>query len=141
LSGAIVGAPVDLAGAAVCVELVRRSADGETFSNVRPPDGERPTRAEMQERIEELEHQQSVDRELIAHLEDEGVIDRDKIANLEVALITCRRIGSAIGILMARNQWTEEAAFAALRTLSQRTHRKIRDIADDVLFTGTFDVT
>ena len=95
----------------------------------------------MQERIEELEHQQSVDRELIAHLEDEGVIDRNKIANLEVALITCRRIGTALGILMAQNQWTQQEAFAVLATVSQRTHRKIRDIADDVLFTGTFDVT
>ena len=106
-----------------------------------PPNGEQPTRAEMQERIEELEHQHSVDRELIAHLEDEGVIDRNKIANLEVALITCRRIGTALGILMAQNQWTQQQAFAALRTVSQTTHRKIRDIADDVLFTGTLDVT
>jgi hypothetical protein len=28
-------------------------------------------------------------------------IDRDKIASLEIALITCRRIGTVLGILMA----------------------------------------
>ena len=98
-------------------------------------------RAEMQQDLEDLHARHAVDREIIAQLEAEGVIDRRKIANLEVALITCRRIGAAMGILMARNQWTDEQAFAALRTLSQNTHRKMRDIAEDVVLTGGLDVT
>jgi AmiR/NasT family two-component response regulator len=60
-----------------------------------------------------------------------------KIANLETALLTSRRIGIAIGIVMSRYGRTEEQAFDALRQASQRTHRKLRDIADDVVYTGS----
>lgn len=58
-------------------------------------------------------------------------------ANLESALTTSRRIGAAIGVLMAHHKVTEEAAFAMLRTSSQHLHRKLRDIAVDVVETGT----
>ncbi len=61
---------------------------------------------------------------------------RDKIENLEFALSTSRRIGIALGILMARHRLTESEAFDALRRVSQRSHRKLRDIADDLVYTG-----
>jgi hypothetical protein len=61
---------------------------------------------------------------------------RAKVENLERALVTARRIGMALGILMARYGLTEERAFDALRLASHRTQRKIRDIADDVVLTG-----
>ena len=58
-------------------------------------------------------------------------------ANLQVALASNRRIGTAIGILMAHRRITDSAAFELLRDASQRGHRKLRDIADDVVLTGT----
>ncbi len=65
---------------------------------------------------------------------------KDKIDNLERALVTSRRIGVAIGILMARQMVTEEQAFDLLRIASQNSHRKLYDIADEVAHTGALDV-
>jgi AmiR/NasT family two-component response regulator len=62
-----------------------------------------------------------------------------KIANLEIALASSRRIGMAIGILMARFTIGDDAAFEMLRTASQRQNRKLRDIAEDVVLAGTLD--
>ena len=90
----------------------------------------------MRVEIGDLERQGIVDRELIAQLEAEGVLDRAKIVGLEVALATCRRIGAAMGILMTRRQVTEDQAFDLLRVASQHTHRKLREIAHDVVITG-----
>ena len=59
-----------------------------------------------------------------------------RIENLEIALRTSRRIGVAIGVLMGQHGWTEDEAFAALRSASQRRHRKLRDIAEEVALTG-----
>ena len=61
---------------------------------------------------------------------------RQRAANLEIALETNRHIGSAIGILMARELLTAEQAFERLRDTSQRLHRKLRDVARDVINTG-----
>lgn len=61
----------------------------------------------------------------------------DKIAQLERALLTSRRIGIAIGILMARHGRTDQQAFDTLRTVSQHRNRKVRDLAEDVIYTGT----
>lgn len=58
------------------------------------------------------------------------------VANLHVALASNRRIGQAMGILMADRQITEEQAFGLLRDASQHTNRKLRDIADEVIHTG-----
>jgi len=60
----------------------------------------------------------------------------NQVAHLHVALGSNRQIGAAIGILMAEHKITDEQAFDMLRTASQHTHRKLRDIADDVLLTG-----
>lgn len=59
------------------------------------------------------------------------------IENLQVALRTNREIGVAIGILMTRELCTQEQAFDMLRAASQRTHRKLSEIADDVRRTGS----
>ena len=61
---------------------------------------------------------------------------RDRAANLEIALESNRQIGSAIGIVMARELLTADQAFERLRDVSQRQHRKLRDIADEVIRTG-----
>jgi tetrahydromethanopterin S-methyltransferase subunit F len=96
-----------------------------------------PTKAELQQRVETLEAQAAVDRAVVDHLEADGVIDRDKIANLEIALTSCRVIGTAIGVLMAIQKITDVAAFELLRTTSQHEKRKLREVADDVVRTGT----
>jgi hypothetical protein len=61
---------------------------------------------------------------------------RQRAAHLEIALESNRHIGSAIGILMARELLTGDQAFERLRDTSQRLHRKLRDIADEVIRTG-----
>ncbi|HEX2903983.1 MAG TPA: GAF and ANTAR domain-containing protein [Jatrophihabitans sp.] len=61
----------------------------------------------------------------------------DHSANLETALESSREIGMALGILMAHRKITDEAAFDLLRTASQNLHRKLRDVASEVMETGT----
>lgn len=62
---------------------------------------------------------------------------QDQVANLEIALASNRDIGTAIGILMIAHLATQEEAFTMLRTASQHGHRKLREIANDVIFTGS----
>jgi signal transduction histidine kinase/DNA-binding response OmpR family regulator len=62
------------------------------------------------------------------------------VANLRAALATNRQIGAAVGVIMATEKLTDEQAFERLRAVSQRTHRKLRDLADDVVYTGRLDV-
>lgn len=60
-----------------------------------------------------------------------------KADHLERALSSNRTIGTAIGILMAERRVTPEAAFGLLRERSQNSNRRLREIADDVVLTGT----
>ena len=64
---------------------------------------------------------------------------RDKISNLETALKSSRRIGMAMGILMAQFRIRQEQAFDMLRDASQTQNRKLRDLAEDVILTGTLE--
>ena len=59
-----------------------------------------------------------------------------KIANLETALETSRTIGCAVGVLMALRKLSYQQAFDLLREESQRTKRKIRDLAEEVVESG-----
>jgi GAF domain-containing protein len=68
------------------------------------------------------------------------MIALEKAGNLEVALSTSRDIGVAMGILMNRYKITRDEAFDLMRMASQRSHRKLRDIATDVTETGTLDM-
>jgi hypothetical protein len=61
---------------------------------------------------------------------------RVRADHLRVALDTNRQIGAAMGILMARHRCSYDNAFTALRVTSQHLHRKLRDVADEVVFTG-----
>jgi hypothetical protein len=61
---------------------------------------------------------------------------RRRIENLETALQTNRRIGVAIGILMSRHGASEEEAFAMLAEASQRSNRKLRELAEEVAYQG-----
>jgi AmiR/NasT family two-component response regulator len=62
--------------------------------------------------------------------------EREQIAGLEQAVASNRAIGMAIGILMAIRRVSQQEAFDLLRVTSQRTNRKLREIADDVVLTG-----
>jgi GAF domain-containing protein len=59
-----------------------------------------------------------------------------KVQNLEIALESSRQIGAAMGILMARRLVTKDQAFELLKTASQHLHRKLRDVAAEVIETG-----
>jgi GAF domain-containing protein len=63
--------------------------------------------------------------------------DHEQIANLQTALRTRELIGQAQGILMERERITAEAAFTLLRKASQRLDTKLRDIAQELIDTGT----
>jgi len=53
-------------------------------------------------------------------------------AQLQVAVVTNRDIGVAVGIIMATQQLSPEQAFEVLRTTSQNTNRKLADVAESV---------
>ncbi len=66
----------------------------------------------------------------------EAVTAGARAAHLESALVSNRRIGMAIGILMTSLRCTEQRAFDLLRVRSQDLHLKIKDIAEEVILTG-----
>ena len=61
---------------------------------------------------------------------------RRHIEHLETALQTNRRIGVAIGILMSRHGLSEDDAFNLLARASQLANRKLRDVAEEVVYEG-----
>ncbi|SFL55140.1 ATP-binding protein [Geodermatophilus ruber] len=74
----------------------------------------------------------------LARLRGAGRAEADeKAANLRLALESNRRIGTALGILMDQRKISSEGAFDLLREASNRLNRKLRDIAEDVVWTGT----
>jgi ANTAR domain len=73
--------------------------------------------------------------------EDRALTAAAKADHLRIALHSSRQIGAAIGIVMSAHKLTDEGAFQLLRAASQHTHRKLRDIADDVIRTGWLDPT
>lgn len=60
--------------------------------------------------------------------------------NLKRALESNRDIGAAIGVLMTLHKVTRDQAFDLLRVASQHTHRKLADIARDVMETGSLEL-
>jgi hypothetical protein len=56
-----------------------------------------------------------------------------QIDTLKQALETRTEIATAIGLLMARENISSDDAFTVLRRASQRTNRKLRDIAVEML--------
>jgi AmiR/NasT family two-component response regulator len=58
---------------------------------------------------------------------------RELVEHLHQALATRGLVERARGLLMSRHQLSSEAAFDLLRTESQHSHRKLRDVAAAVL--------
>lgn len=63
----------------------------------------------------------------------------EQAVNLRRSQESNREIGMAMGVLMSRHALTQDQAFDLLRMASQHTHRKLRDIASDVVQTGMLD--
>src|SRR4051794_34469595 len=64
---------------------------------------------------------------------------QDMADNLRVALESRAVIDQAKGILMERHKLTADAAFQALASVSMRSNRKVRDIAEELVRTGQLD--
>ncbi len=64
---------------------------------------------------------------------------RRQSEDLQAALESNRRIGMAIGILMATRRLTDEAAFEWLRQASNVRNLKLRVVAEEVIHQGTLD--
>lgn len=64
------------------------------------------------------------------------VLWAERVANLEKALASSRRIGMAVGVLMAGQRITGDQAFTMLRTASQNGNRRVSELAEDVIETG-----
>ena len=62
-----------------------------------------------------------------------GARKREEADQLRAALESNRRIGAAVGILMAAHNCSEEEAFEVLRRASQHRNQKLRDVADLVI--------
>jgi len=69
----------------------------------------------------------------------DGARTSQEAANLVVAQESNREIGMAMGVLMSRHRLTQSQAFDLLRMASQHSHRKLREIAADVVETGMLD--
>lgn len=75
----------------------------------------------------------------VAHsrrLTEELTEARERVEHLEIALATNRHIAMAVGIVMARRGLTEPEAFDVLRLASHASQRKVRDLAEHVIYTG-----
>ncbi|MGY1728989.1 ANTAR domain-containing protein [Geodermatophilus sp. SYSU D01062] len=75
----------------------------------------------------------------VARMEKNLLVADEQMTHLRVALESNRRIGMAIGILMALRKVDEEAAFVLLRTASSHRNVKLRQVAEEVIRTGTLD--
>ncbi|WP_139094428.1 ANTAR domain-containing protein, partial [Acinetobacter baumannii] len=64
----------------------------------------------------------------------------EQVTNLRLAQESNREIGTALGVLMSSHRLTQSQAFDLWRMASQHTHRKLRDIAADVVHTGALDL-
>jgi hypothetical protein len=61
---------------------------------------------------------------------------RERIVSLQEAVADDRDIGVAIGMVMTKHLVTQQQAFDLLQMASQRTHRRLHDIAIDVIESG-----
>ena len=134
------------------------SQDGTGGDGTPPPRGPIEGAAQARERSRELRLQLGATRARLTHLRRAGLDRlgqpdsspdlfkqvqqqleqaREQISHLETALATNRRIGIAIGIVMDRHHVTDDQAFDLLRRESQLRNQKLRELAEEVIYTGT----
>jgi len=66
----------------------------------------------------------------------EARLRHEDVGHLRTALETSRVIGTAVGVLMAAHRISQDAAFDVLRRASMDLNRKLREVAEEVTFTG-----
>jgi GAF domain-containing protein len=64
-----------------------------------------------------------------------AVAAKREIESLSTAVDARKLVGQALGILMERYSLDEERAFAVLKRYSQTSHRKLRDVAQELIGT------
>ncbi|MGY1752973.1 ANTAR domain-containing protein [Blastococcus sp. SYSU D01042] len=72
----------------------------------------------------------------LQHLHDELGMAHQQVAQLETGLLSNRRIGIAIGVVMERYKLSADEAFGVLQRLSQERNEKLRAIAERIVDTG-----
>lgn len=72
----------------------------------------------------------------VAAIAVQAVLRERDVEHLRDALSSSRQIGTAVGILMAREQVSSEQAFGLLSEASNHLNRRLRDIAAEVEYTG-----
>lgn len=107
-------------------------------SNSRANDAEARA-TEHSTRLDAFEARLDVDREVMARLQADGLINDEHAAHLTHALHSSRRIGAAMGIIMAARKVSEQQAFELLSRGSQYSNRKLHVLAEDIVVKG--DVT
>jgi hypothetical protein len=90
----------------------------------------------LSERADASEAQASIDRAMLAELQADGVLSREHAEQMDEALRSSRIIGAALGMIMAGRLVTQDEAFAILKEASQRTNRKLRDLAAEIVECG-----
>jgi AmiR/NasT family two-component response regulator len=73
----------------------------------------------------------------MARMEKNLLAADEQMTHLRIALESNRRIGMAIGVLMALRKVDEQAAFELLKRSSSRRNVKLRLVAEEVIRTGT----
>lgn len=96
---------------------------------------------ELRELVRILERQLALERQVVDVLRSRVMADEMQVANLKIALTRSRRVGAAIGVLMATLTLSEDEAFDVLNVASQASGRTLIDIADKFLLTGTLQQT
>lgn len=79
------------------------------------------------------------EEDLLVNCQGKLKVATEQIEHVQTAQVNAQRIGAAIGIIMTRMKLTDDQAFELLREISQRCNRKLREIADDVLYTGALE--
>ena len=119
-----------------------KSLSGSTASGARSSTNANTTMATidvpMSARLTGDDHAYAVGAVLAAHasIALSAALEREHAEQMADALRTSREIGMAMGVLMGRSGATEDEAFAMLRRASQHLHRKLRQVAAEVIETG-----
>src|SRR4051812_33618305 len=99
--------------------------DEATATRLRAREGRAAARGRLSDTVTGVQH-------LRAQLDSAET----RAETLQRGLLSNRRIGMAVGILMCRCQLTEEQAFDVLREHSQHVNTKVRELAETVIYTG-----
>src|ERR1700712_1263788 len=79
------------------------------------------------------------EQDLLVVCQGQLKVAEGELEHLRSALVSARRIGAAIGIIMGTRRITDDDAFEVLSDASQAQNRKLREIAEDVIRTGTVE--